>query len=161
MRNCHHCPAVALMASGRTHARVAAIVGVSVLLATPVTAQSFGVDCAAGSAAGALAGYLVTPDIDLITLTREERRMRKRVPVFGRLWVAYWAAYGSFFTHRGVSHWPIIGTMTRAAYAFWWVPLMFDPMPVSQSFVVAMFASWALQDFFHLAFDKFGIRWRI
>lgn len=33
-----------------------------------------------------------------------------------RIWYYFWHPYGAIFTHRGVSHWPIIGTLTRAGY---------------------------------------------
>jgi uncharacterized metal-binding protein len=33
-----------------------------------------------------------------------------------RVWYCFWHPYGALFTHRGLSHWPIIGTLTRAGY---------------------------------------------
>ena len=35
---------------------------------------------------------------------------------FNRVWYFFWQPYGSLFTHRGLSHWPIVGTLTRAGY---------------------------------------------
>ena len=108
-----------------------------------------------------MAGYVVTPDIDLITLTREEQRIRKRLPIFGRFWVAAWAPYGSFMSHRGISHAPVLGTLTRALYAFWWVALLPDPPSLPHAFLTAAFAAWCVQGIWHLAFDRFGFSWRI
>lgn len=33
-----------------------------------------------------------------------------------RAWYHFWGPYGALLTHRGVSHWPIIGTYTRVFY---------------------------------------------
>lgn len=149
------------MASGRTHARVAASGVVASVVAAPIVAGAYGAEVAAGLVCGAVCGWLTTPDIDLITLTREERRMRRAVPFFGRLWVAYWAAYGSFFSHRGISHAPVLGTLTRAVYALWWVVLLPQPPAIEPAFVAAAFAAWCAQDIGHLVFDKFGFSWRL
>lgn len=36
-------------------------------------------------------------------------------------WNYFWSPYASFFTHRGLPHWPVIGTLTRV----YWVYLPF------------------------------------
>jgi uncharacterized metal-binding protein len=33
-----------------------------------------------------------------------------------RIWYYFWHPYGMLLTHRGISHWPILGTLTRAGY---------------------------------------------
>jgi uncharacterized metal-binding protein len=33
-----------------------------------------------------------------------------------RIWYYLWQPYGSLLTHRGIGHWPIVGTWTRAGY---------------------------------------------
>jgi uncharacterized metal-binding protein len=33
-----------------------------------------------------------------------------------RIWYYFWHPYGLLLTHRGISHWPILGTLTRAGY---------------------------------------------
>lgn len=46
-----------------------------------------------------------------------------------RLWFFFWTPYAHLLTHRGLSHWPIIGTLTRVMYAS--VPFVFfDLMPL-------------------------------
>ena len=35
-----------------------------------------------------------------------------------RLWYYFWHPYGALLTHRGISHCPIIGTLTRVGYIF-------------------------------------------
>lgn len=46
-----------------------------------------------------------------------------RVPIYGKissilswLWFHLWTPYALLLTHRGVSHWPILGTLTRFMY---------------------------------------------
>ena len=62
-------------------------------------------------------GVLVTPDLDLPTKTHEEDRMMM-IPLFGNFWIAFWSSYGWWFSHRGISHFPVLGTLTRV---FWLV----------------------------------------
>ena len=50
---------------------------------------------------GVITGLAITPDHDLAeNFSREP----------------FWFLYGYAFKHRGISHWPVIGTMTRAVY---------------------------------------------
>lgn len=34
------------------------------------------------------------------------------------IWYIYWEPYAQLLTHRGISHWPIIGTLTRFGYMY-------------------------------------------
>ena len=70
------------------------------------------------AASGSALTLLVNPDSDMEIHTTNERRLIQRVPILGRLWVATWWPYAKMFRHRGVSHWPVIGTATRAGYLF-------------------------------------------
>lgn len=36
-----------------------------------------------------------------------------------KIWNAFWIPYAFIFTHRGLSHWPIIGTLTRIWYVYY------------------------------------------
>ena len=147
----------AIMASGKTHARVAVVVMCVTAAISPYIAQEIGAQAAGGVVAGAVAGWLVTPDADIPHRTHDEWRMIRRLPVLGRLWVAYWSPYGELFTHRGISHAPVIGTLTRALYALWWLPFVAETLPVP--FLVAMLAAWCVQDMAHLAADGWRFRW--
>lgn len=150
------------MASGRTHARIAATGVACAIVASHYIAVSLGGDVAAGIVVGAVAGWLVTPDIDHHYRTHEERRIRRRLPVLGRLWQAYWAPYAVLLEHRGISHAPVIGTATRALYAFWWLWLL--PAPVLVAHVplgVAAFGAWCVQDVAHLAADGWRFGWKV
>ncbi len=62
------------------------------------------------SISGILTGVLITPDMDLAENFAGE---------------PLWYLYGKMFKHRGVSHWPVIGTLTRVAYlALFAVPMI-------------------------------------
>ena len=153
------------MASGKVHARVAVGVMCVTAAVSPYIAQSISVYAAGGAAAGAVAGWLVTPDADIPHRTHDERRMIRRLGFAGRLWVAYWAPYGQLFTHRGISHVPFLGTLTRALYALWWLPFVVDalpvPVPVPVPFVVAMLAAWCVQDLAHIAADGWDYNFKL
>lgn len=70
-------------------------------------------------------GVVVSPDLDLPGLTLAET-VWKRLPFpFGQLlsgfWYTLWLPYATLLRHRGVSHWPLLGTLTRIVYlALWW-----------------------------------------
>jgi len=50
---------------------------------------------------GILTGVVITPDMDLAENFKGE---------------PFWYLYGRLFKHRGISHWPVIGTLTRMIY---------------------------------------------
>lgn len=66
---------------------------------------------------GNLAGLVLDPDLDHEMVTASEWRVRRVFGVLiGGLWVAVWMPYAMLMPHRGVSHWPVIGTLTRLVY---------------------------------------------
>lgn len=103
------------MADGKTHAMVAGA-GVLIGAGVGVLCVNAGLpEYGAAIVAGAIMGFLLTPDLDLEGLTEEEKRLRK-IPIFGFLWQWFWYGYAMLFDHRGLSHKPVIGTATRLAY---------------------------------------------
>jgi uncharacterized metal-binding protein len=64
-------------------------------------------------------GIIIGPDLDLRTRTRAERHLQRIALLTWPLLVMsnlYAIVFGSRrwpFVHRGISHWPIIGTLTR------------------------------------------------
>lgn len=99
---------------GKGHARIAVVAGVA---ATSyawwlVYSGQWPVELARGVTVGAVAGWMITPDADHNVFTEEEKRWR-RVPIIGRYMIGVWAAYGARYRHRGISHFPVIGTVTR------------------------------------------------
>ena len=91
--------------------------------------------------AGMLSGVFLTPDLDLA----ESR--------FG-----IWTLYGKLFKHRGISHVPVIGTLTRLVYILW-IPLLimviyrvsFD---VPWNTVGLLFIGLCIADTLHVTLDK-------
>lgn len=107
---------------------------------------------------GEAIGLLLTPDIDQIGRTREENRFGPLRPV----WQVMWYPYALAFKHRGVSHWPIVGTATRAAYLYGWIVLvawllghtsMVWPPPPVDTAMAQIAAGWVLVDVLHWLTD--------
>lgn len=53
------------------------------------------------------------------------KKLSRSIPGLGlmlwpinRAWYYLWHPYGFLMTHRGVSHWPLMGTLTRVLYVF-------------------------------------------
>lgn len=158
------------MASGKTHARIAGVVAVGTAVASPWLAAEYGADAAVGAVAGALMGYLVTPDLDHHFRTHEEQRI-KRIPIVGQYWLDLAAGYASRYRHRGVSHVLILGTVTRIWYAGrrlfadalfaaavvyamigTWVTL--PPVHLSAVALIMTFVFWCVQDALHILTDR-------
>lgn len=111
--------------TGLQHARLHLAFGILGGSALAILAHRRGdllpVGVAIGLCAGYLLGALVTPDWDL-PRTRAHRIVG-RIPLFGALIVAWMRLYAALvnwgrppFVHRGLSHWPIIGTLTRVVW---------------------------------------------
>ncbi|HNT78175.1 MAG TPA: DUF2227 family putative metal-binding protein [Anaerolineae bacterium] len=105
------------MSSGRVHATVAWSLAVPLAgiggyaYATGNPALCIGVWC------GTVAGILITPDADLEGTTWEEARFYSLAKPVGLLWQWAWFLYARAIPHRGISHTPILGTLTRVTYA--------------------------------------------
>lgn len=167
------------MSSGRVHAKIAwglflplAIAGIYLL--------PFNRALGAGCMSGALAGVLITPDIDLEGITYEERRIYRLLYPLGLLWQWLWWPYGAVMQHRGLSHAFLLGTLTRLLYLVWvvipvgavaielgyclWTGSSFDLLRISyagvpSSFWWGLFLAWAAQDAAHIIADKH--HWRV
>ena len=148
------------MASGKTHAKYAVAVLTMTATASPFVAHVYGGTVAISAVAGAVSGWLVTPDADIPHITHDERRMIRRLSIVGRIWVAYWWPYGRIFRHRGISHAPLVGTLTRMLYLMWWLPLVIAEPP-SVGAVLPFAAMWCVQDIIHLAADGWRHSWKL
>lgn len=125
-------------------------------------------EAAAGVLTGQVVGWLVTPDADVDGITHEEVRWFKVNRVMGHAFHLFWYAYSKAFKHRGTSHIPIIGTLTRLAYASLLLSLiqvavthdlLFADLLVVRLYNAApyfchgAFIAWAIQDTVHSIFD--------
>ena len=108
---------------------------------------------------GALAGVLLTPDLDLDTGSTSQRTVRERLGcLVGALWALYWRPYSMAIPHRSwLSHGPLIGTAIRVAYLCAPVALLVYVLrlPVALSFdLVLALAALAAADTLHFILDS-------
>ena len=110
------------MVTGKRHAAAgrAGILAGSTLAVALQFGLGLGWGPVAAAIAGLVAGYVVTPDIDMSESTVEERRVR-HVPIIGWLvgpvWRALWWPYAWVLPHRSkLSHAPLISTLGRMVY---------------------------------------------
>lgn len=157
------------MSDGIIHARVAGtiLLAGSALGTVAVAVDGQSIYWVTPFLVGLVNGFLVTPDIDQNGTTTEESRFLL-VPFIGRilfiLFATYWYPYALLFKHRGWSHIPVFGTLSRFAYELLVNSLLFllvedqgikdlvasvDPGPWLGVFL----AGWMIQDFGHLLFD--------
>lgn len=103
------------MASGRTHMA-------ATLVLAPITAMATwnltGGDAVTTAIAGTgcLSGILISPDLDMAGRTISETLLLRWNVLLGRLWVALWFPYALLSKHRGLSHVPVFGTLSRVMY---------------------------------------------
>ncbi len=75
---------------------------------------------------GCLLGIIFSPDLDLPIMTTAEQVWFK-IPIIGyrlgHLWSCFWYPYASVMPHRGLSHNPIFGTLTRVLYFIIGIPV--------------------------------------
>ena len=106
------------LASGVNHVKG------TVLLTIPVTllaaGAGSGMTAAVACGAGCLAGVILSPDLDISSRTRSEYLVDRYLGCFlGSIWFAFWWLYARLIPHRSpLSHWPIIGTISRFLYVY-------------------------------------------
>lgn len=145
------------------------------IITTPIVATAalrYGADLSviflvsSGFLLGGLSGLILTPDLDVNqTYTTNKwgklikvggcisfSRVKKWAgPIIGAVWENYWLPYGKWFGHRGISHTPLLGTLTRVAYGcVWLLPLLAMPY----AFSLAWLAGLAWSDFWHFILDE-------
>ena len=90
-----------------------------------------------GSLYGYAAGYIVDPDLDLISITYPESKILKVFWIFGAVFVGWSTAYAvimrAFGGHRSdFSHWPVLSTAIRL---MWFSPFIIGPLLLIQRVV--------------------------
>jgi len=111
--------AVLSMADGKTHERLT-------IKTLPLAVFLGGIAACGGHDVALFAlpighamGIIIGPDLDLRTRTRAERHLQRIALLTWPLLVMsnlYAIVFGSRrwpFVHRGISHWPVVGTLTR------------------------------------------------
>lgn len=111
-------------------------------------------------AEGALIGILISPDLDIENGNISNYYLRKISPPLAWLWRWLWWPYGKLFRHRGISHWPIIGTGSRILYIVTWIMLitiiliMFGiRVPMQYDWAVTRILGLAIADIVHATMD--------
>lgn len=159
------------MSSGRVHFAANVVGGVGLLIVTAWYAPAQ----LSPVAAGALLGTLITPDADLESTTHSEALLRS-IPLVGILFQIFWYPYALLHRHRGVSHWPLIGTTSRVLYSlaltYLGAALLTGLLPptgpeparwladwrtLAHALTnVWLLAAWLVQDVLHLVLDSLG-----
>jgi uncharacterized metal-binding protein len=154
------------MSSGVVHERIALLVEAGLLSSLALLPLEMSI----GLLAGGVVGVLITPDIDHHATTREESRWYNRSIVLGRAWQIFWSPYPILFRHRGWSHTPVIGTLTRALLIFVQVYILSLVVYTTTGYDISSYSSmvsdvplqvweglavgWILQDIVHWATDS-------
>lgn len=103
------------MASGRTHvASTIALTPMAAMIAWQLAGGETTAAMLAG--AGCLSGVLISPDLDMTGRTISETILLRWNMIVGKLWIAIWFPYAFMSKHRGLSHVPIFGTISRVLY---------------------------------------------
>lgn len=104
---------------------------------------------AIGIGAGCVFGVVLSPDLDINHSTYGENLLPGCV---GDVFRTYWWLYSFVLPHRHwLSHAPIVGTLIRIVYAFWWIAL------IDTHWFVVLTPVWcglALSDIAHWLMDQ-------
>jgi uncharacterized metal-binding protein len=110
---------------------------------------------------GALAGIILTPDLDVDRGSRSNHYVRKFAGVVVEtLWRLYWKPYALLVKHRSIwSHGPILSTAIRLAYLavlpailWWWAGL---PVPRLETWMLWVILGLVAADSVHALLDWF------
>lgn len=103
------------MAAGFEHDN--ASIALSPVIGTAVFAMTGDILLGCAAAMGCYSGIYLSPDLDLIQITRSERLAMNHYKITGFLFYLYWLPYGYAIPHRHpLSHWPVLGTCLRVLY---------------------------------------------
>ncbi len=123
---------------------------------------------AAYGISGCLMGLILDPDLDQDTMmTSSEVRAKRilmRIPILGpivfALWFGWFTVYGILTPHRGISHVPVIGTITRVIWLFpIWILLYLGKVQIPILPAICVFAGLCISDWGHYMRDYHG--WQI
>ena len=128
-------------------------------------------DLAASVFIGAVAGMIITPDLDINHETITEQIMNQ-VPFLGWLFGQAWYGYALIANHRGLSHNLFLGTLGRVAWTLLislvtliflfgllqLIGISFDPIAVMRGLTLVLLnpvtlLAWFAQDVLHYILD--------
>jgi len=126
------------------HAHSVATVVVSLWGGVMAYYASGDVEFAGWVAAGSALTLLINPDTDQEGMDRNEHRLVRNTYGCGFIWLAAWYPYARMFRHRGLSHAPVIGTLTRLGYMAVIVTALASAWYVIYPFRVVVDWEWAI-----------------
>ena len=144
------------MPGGKIHFRdsliATGVVAATTLIATGDSWQAL------GYTGGAIIGTYLTPDLDLAEKDPIYPNWAlRKFPVINGVHRGIGFAYGSLMSHRGVSHAPVVGTLTKMipifaviVSALWLLGIHEIPWILT----IRVFFGWTVVDFVHIAHDR-------
>ena len=109
---------------------------------------------------GYLLGYYIDPDLDQVGMSSVEGRLLNDFKLAGAFIVAFWIPYGYLSKHRGISHFPFIGTAIRWLYMLAFVVVLVRPsiqqvqsLLPAQIFGLGVYLGNAISDILHAGAD--------
>ena len=110
------------------------------------------------------ASRYLDPDADQLSLTASEGRLMREAGCLGFLvvwWMLPYAYIMKYFGgHRGLAHWHVIGTLTRALWVAWvpaliyiWSGLTISFYPLILAFLVGILCGLMVADSLHIWLD--------
>ena len=111
------------MSSGKTHLKASLTLSAGFAIGAMVSLDPRVLTCSAG----AMAGVLLTPDLDVDKAYIGDKIIEERVGWFGKgVWMWFWKPYKTSFKHgQFASHFPIFGTLVRVFYIYFMLILPF------------------------------------
>lgn len=137
------------MPSGRTHTTATLLTSFALAATAAYLVASTNQPHWAALPIGAITGLLITPDLDVDNGSISHAHARNIGCLFGLLWSLYWTPYARIMSHRGASHWPVVGTLVRLVYAFWWLPFVWWDW----GWVIAFAVGLVVVDCLHIMMD--------
>ena len=151
------------MPDGKVHFAINLVVDGTIILPMAIYLAPESPVASGALLVGGFIGTFLTPDIDQETSTLEENRIKKINPILGKVYQLLWLPYAKRIPHRSISHWIVIGTLTRFLYIYLLYgilcllsyPLIALPLiPTSNVlFVFFLFGGWTTVDSFHILAD--------
>ena len=127
------------MPDGKTHTTASVMLALTSSVA--MLAKGVPTDIVIYGAAGCLSNVLLSPDLDIDSGYIGDGIVRKYLGGFiGWVWRTVWLPYSKVVKHRSVvSHFPVIGTVVRLFYLYFWY------QAISMTINVALFfAGWSI-----------------
>ena len=110
-------------------------------------------------------GYYFDPDWDQISITGGEGRILRHLKLVGSMMLGFFLPYAYLFKHRGISHMPVVGTITR----WMWIGLiaflffrtgLFLYVKQNTHFIYGILVGQSYSDFIHILADQGLLKYR-